>query len=122
MSNTFALDDLREAVERDFAPVVIEVGEDKITLRNLMRLPKLKRDEAVKLLNDFKALVTGEETAEDDGEDATLATAHAILELVADANGDKLVAALGDDIALTVRVLETWMEATQPGEAQNSPA
>lgn len=40
----------------------------------------------------------------------------------ADGKGKKLVAAIGGDLALALKLMERWSEATQSGEAQHSPA
>jgi len=126
MSNTFTLDALREDVERKYAPVKIAVGKREVVLRHLIRMPKGDREAVVELLNKFKdAVSSGPEDKADDAvldDDALLELGKEIVAKVAKDHGDVLVEALGDDLALTIHVLETWMEATQLGEAQNSPA
>jgi hypothetical protein len=48
-----------------------------------------------------------------------LYAATSVLEIVAD-HGKKLTKELDGDLAVTMKVLERWMEATQPGEAKRS--
>lgn len=113
MGNVFTLDSLREEVEKKYAPVVIEYGGDKpAELSALLRLPKKPRDVVLKQLDILQ---------ETDDVDVMQGCATEILKVVSP-DGQKLVEALGADLALTMRVLETWMESTQPGEAGNSPS
>jgi hypothetical protein len=124
MSNTFSLDDLREEVERDFAPVEIELSDGStVTLRNLLRLPRKDRDAVMRLITEMQDL---NDAAQDDkGEaeasdvDELVDTASQILSLVAD-NGKKLIKELDGDLTLTMRVLERWMESTSAGKPQPS--
>jgi hypothetical protein len=116
MTNIFSLDDLREEVEREFAPVTIELSDGtEVTLRNLLRLPKGQRREVVSTL---KVLEEVDGTDDSDVEEL-LHAATSVLEIVAD-NGKKLAKELDGDLAVTMKVLERWMEATQPGEAKRS--
>ena len=111
MGNIFTLDSLREEIERQYAPVVLEVGDQDVTLTNLMRLPKKKRDlvmAKVELLN----------TDDDVDEDQDQIALDIIL-----AVSDKpvlLKKALGDDLALIMKIVTVWMESTQTGEAESS--
>lgn len=110
MSNIFTLDSLREEIEAQYAPVVLEVGDQEVTLTNLMRLPKKKRItvmDKVSLLN-----------ADDDEKDME----HIALEILLEV-ADKpalLKKGLGDDLALTMKIVTIWMESTQVGEAESS--
>lgn len=128
MSNTFTLDDLRAAVEEKYAPVRITLSDGKdVVLRNLLRLNKTERATVLDLLEEFRGVVSEaedeEEINEEESVDKTLETAQKILVAVADkGRGKKLVEELGDDLALTIEVVERWMEVVKPGEAQNSPA
>lgn len=120
MANVFTLDSLREEVEREFAPVEIVVSDgSKVTLQNLLRLKKKQRDV---VLEKLKVLESVEKTDDDTNEIELLAeTASEILDLVAD-DGKKLLKELDGDVSVILKVLNKWMEATQPGEAQPSPA
>jgi|APGre2960657404_1045060.scaffolds.fasta_scaffold06014_3 hypothetical protein len=115
MSNVFTLDSLREEVEREFAPVQIELSDGTVvTLRHLLRLPKSTRD---KVIDTLKALET--EEGEEQDVDGMIDAATAVLKMVAD-QGARLVKELDGDVTLTMRVLERWMKTTQPGEATTS--
>lgn len=116
MSNIFSLDDLREEVEREFAPVTIELSDGtEVTLRNLLRLPKGQRRDVVDTLKVLEAV----DGSDDSDVEELLYAATSVLEIVAD-HGKKLTKELDGDLAVTMKVLERWMEATQPGEAKRS--
>lgn len=120
MSNIFTLDSLREEVEKEFAPVTIGLSDGtEVTLRNLLRLPKKTRDAVLETLKALGGVGDKDEVSSDEVDDL-IDAASKILELVAD-QGKKLVKELDGDLALIMKVLEAWTEATQPGEARNSP-
>lgn len=125
MSNSYSLDDLKRDLDKEFAPVEIQVGNETVVLRNLMRIGEKEREAVLAALNEMDKVDPEREEQELSPEEmATLTGAvNLILETVADkGKGKKLVAAINGDLALAMRVLEKWIEATQPGEAQNSPA
>jgi hypothetical protein len=111
MSNVFSLDSLREEIEKEFAPLQLEIGEKTVTLSNLMRLPKKKRDSAMAQLKTLE----NEDKLEIDAE----AVAVEILADVSD-NPTLLRKALAGDIALSMKILNLWMTSTQSGEAESS--
>lgn len=117
MSNVYSLDDLRNALDKEFAPV--EVGG--VVLRNLMRLPKGER---AKVMDAIDAVQTTPEDANNEEQlDSLLNNIKTIILTVADGNkGRTLASAIGDDLALGMKIINLWSEATQPGEAQNSPS
>ena len=115
MSNSFTLDDLRAEVEREFAPVQITLaGGTVVTLKHLLRLPRKTRD---KVVDTLKVLETKD--GEEQDVDAMIDAAESVLKMVSD-NGPALVKELDGDVTLVMRVLERWMQATQPGEASPS--
>lgn len=121
MSNVFTLDSLREEVEKEYAPLKIQLSDGtEITLVSLLRLPKKSRDAVLAALDALDSEDEGTTTSA--GVDSTLATALKVLELVSGTGGKRLVKELGDDLALTMKVLNSWTAATQPGEAKSSPA
>ena len=123
MSNVFTLDKLREDIEKEFAPVKIGLSDGtEVTLRNLLRLDKKDREAVLELLTSLDGLEKADEDQSPETIEKMLSVIHEILVLVAKEKGRKLVNEIGDDLALTMKVLEAWTEATQPGEAQNSPA
>jgi hypothetical protein len=113
MGKLFTLDSLREEVEKKYAPIEVDYGADKpAQLSAILRLPKGPRD---KVLEELDRL---QETSDvDEMQDCAVN----ILSLVSP-DGGRLVEAIGADLALTMAVLEAWMESTQPGEAGNSPS
>lgn len=122
MGNVFTLDALREEVEKEFAPVEIVVSDGTtVTLRNLLRLPKKERDEVLEKLKVLETLDKSGESEDANELDLLATTAVEIIILVAD-HGQKLAAELGDDLSIILKVLNVWMESSQPGEAQPSPA
>lgn len=129
MTNKFTLDQLRVDLDRQFAPLVIEVGDEQYTLRNLIRCNEKERDsvrDALKVVETAQSQTADEDESAADDMD-TLKKMAAALESViatvtADGRGRKLVTALGGDVALAMKVVEVWTEATRPGEAESSPA
>ena len=122
MTNVFTLDALREEVEKEFAPVKIVVSDgSEVTLRNLLRLNKRDRDRVLEKLKVLESIEKSESEEEGSDIDRLVETAVEIVTLVAD-DGKKLAKELDGDISLVLKVLEVWMESTQPGEAEPSPA
>ena len=121
-NNIFTLDAMREEIEKEFAPFQIEVDGEKLTLRNLLRVPKNRRDEVYGLLDELSA-------AQESDEGTLLVTeksaqiALKIIPLVADKEklARTLVERIEDDLALTLRLFNVWMESTQPGNSEDSP-
>jgi hypothetical protein len=120
-NNVFTLDAMREEIEKEFAPFQIEVDGEKLTLRNLLRVPKNRRDEVYGLLDDLSAAQESDE--------GTLAVteksaqiALKIIPLVADKEklAHVLVERIEDDLALTLRLFNVWMDATQSGNSEDS--
>ncbi|WP_158881992.1 phage tail assembly protein [Amycolatopsis anabasis] len=124
MTNSFSLDDLREDLDREFAPCTLTLGGEEIVLRNLMRLPEKERTEVLGALKEVEALDIESEEAqtEEDLNKMSAALDRVLGTVAAEGKGKKLVQAIGGDVLLGMKVLERWTEATQPGEAQNSPA
>jgi hypothetical protein len=118
MSNSYSLEDLVTDLDTLFAPIEIKAKGEKFILRNLLRLDKQDRI-AVKAAFEK---VQGNELANSDDE-AEVEGVYEILSIItADGKGPKLVAAIGDDLGLAMKLVELWTEATQPGEAESSPA
>lgn len=121
MSNIFTLDSMRSEIEREFAPFQIEVDGKTLTLRNLLRVPKIHRDDVYSMLDELSEIQSS-----DDGPltvtEKSAQIALQIIPLVAD--DEKLAAVLveriEDDLALTLRLFNVWMEATQSGNSEGS--
>ena len=110
MSNIVTLDQIREAAERKYGATEVVLGEgNTVTLVNVMRLPKEKRDRLMEVQRGLK-----------DDEDADQeAGLREILRLVAenDDHADRLLSAVGDDLASLVTVFELYSKGTELGEA-----
>lgn len=125
MSNIFTLDSMREEIERQFAPCEIDLGGGNVvTLRNVLRLPKKDRDVVYALLDelgDTQKDDAGEDETGLSGTEAAAEIALKIIPLVAEnqRSGEQLVEAIGDDLALTLRVFSSWMNGSQAGEADS---
>lgn len=123
MTNTFTLDSLREEADKKFAPFKIPLSDGtQVTLRNFLRLSQKTREAVLEGINSLNADNDDEDTASLDSIDRMAGTAARIIETVADANGKKLTKEIDGDIALLMQVINAWMEATQLGEADSSPA
>lgn len=124
MPNSFTLEDLRDDLDKEFAPLKITVGGEEFVLQNLLRVGEKSRKavrDALKDIEDVDPDEAKEKSLED--VDRMVGTLELILRTVtAKGKGDKLVAAIDGDVMLAMKVVELWSEATQPGEAQNSPA
>jgi|SRR5690606_674357 len=121
--STYSLDELRSEIERKYAPVSIELNEyEKVVLRNLLRLPRRDRADVFVLMDALDALDNSDADRGADYLQEAADLAAQVLILVADSRhlGEKLIALIGDDLALTLRIFEDWMKATQPGEAESS--
>ena len=125
MSNIFSLESMKEELDKEFAPLQLELGKDTLTLRNLMRISDTDRET---VLNALDSLDMGEDDDEDrertTEEIAAMSAAitEIFLAVTANGKGQKLVDYIDGDLQLSMKVMEKWTEATQPGEAQNSPA
>ena len=120
-NNVFTLDAMREEIEKEFAPFQIEVDGEKLTLRNLLRVPKNRRDEVYGLLDELSAAQESDEgTLSVTEKSAQIALK--IIPLVADKEklARTLVERIEDDLALTLRLFNVWMEATQSGNSEDS--
>jgi hypothetical protein len=126
MGNIFTLDAMREEIEREFAPFQIEIEGKTLTLRNLLRIPRKNRDQVYALLDEMSDLQKNS-----DGEGGGLASTEKsaqialhILPLVADNEklANILVENIEDDLALSLRLFNAWMQKTQSGEAEGSPS
>lgn len=119
MSNVYKLDDLRQDVENEYTSFVIEAGDETIELRHILRLPSEDR------LAVFKSMeyITSHQERDDLSPDEQESLSNEVFNLlrhVAGEQADTLVNGLGDDLLLAQRLVQTWMDVTSPGEAENS--
>jgi|SRR6187200_857198 len=122
MSNVFTLESLVEEVEREYAPLTIEAGDETFVLKSLFRCDKKVRDAVIDKLTELEGLYEQEDKKNSLNEDETLeAIAFVISNVTADRKGPKLVKLLKGDLMVSMTLLRKWREATQPGEATDSP-
>lgn len=109
---SFSLDDIKAAAEAKFGSTDIDISEtETVRLLNPLRLSKEKRDSLTALTKSM---------SEDDADqEAILSEA---IELVAESAGaaEKLLGAVGSDLAVLVQIFTTYSEGTQVGEASGS--
>lgn len=111
---TFTLTDLQNEVSKKYAPTVIENNGVEYVLPNLLQLDAKARDKALKKIESM-------EGDEDDSLEFQLTQAKGVLQDVTkDGKGKELVGLLGDNPAMILELIESWMEGTQPGEAEQS--
>lgn len=116
---TFTLTDLRNEVTKKYAPTIIENGDDKYILQNLMQMEERKRRAIEQLVDSIQ----DEPEAGEDGSDAENQTEVFRQILVAaedNDRGEELLELLGDNLAMLVELVNSWMEGTQLGEASQS--
>jgi hypothetical protein len=119
MGNIFTLDSLREEVEKQYAPVTITLADgSEVLLRNLLRLPRKLREEALETLRELENVE--QDSADESSVDKMTEVASSVLDLVAESGGKRLIRELDGDLTLTMKVLQRWMESTQVGEAERS--
>lgn len=119
MSNVWTLEDLDREIEKKYAPLVLKIGDQEFTMVSLLRVPKKVRAEVQKRLSDLNS---SEDENQEVSEDDTIAALQFVFTSVTkDNKGRALVRALGDDLVRYTTLMEKWQEATQPGEASDSP-
>lgn len=112
---TFTLADLKAEVSKKYAPTIVENGDEEFVLQNLLQLPAKRRTQVLNLTSD----VGGEDKEFDLDEEVKVF--RKIIEIVTeDDKGKELNALLGDNDALVVQLVTTWMDGTQLGEAEPS--
>lgn len=104
---SITLDDIRAGADAKYAAFDIELPDRTVTLLNPLRMSKAERKHLTELLNGLS-----------ESEDQEGAIDEVIL-AVADSkeNGDALLAALGDDLAKKMWVIEEYSKGAQVGEA-----
>ena len=108
MATTFKLDDIRTAAEAKYGNTKIEVGEHVVTLKNVLQLPKEKRDAVAGMSSDLDA----------EGVDQ-VAVLGSALRIVADTDeqADILLSAVGDRLDILLEIFNSYTGGTQVGEA-----
>lgn len=110
----FTLDDIKAAADKKYGSLIIPLGEDgEAELVNALRLPKEKRKALSKLQDRL-----GSDGGEEEQEEVLAETLRTVCRT--DSQADKLLAALGDDLAMIVTVFERYVAGTELGEASGS--
>lgn len=126
MTNSYSLADLRADLDKEFAPLSLDLGAGKsVVLRNLLRVTDAEREAVLSALAEVDELHDGEDDSATSPEDMSRLSraVELVLTTVAEpGKGPALAAALNGDLMLSMKVMERWTEATQPGEAEPSPA
>jgi len=118
MSTELTLDDINEAVEAKYGALIIPVGSHEVELVNALRLPKAKR-KALLSLQESMSSTDDEGNEQEVDQEAVL---EDMLRLVCktEGQGNKLITALGSDLAKLVYVFEQYTGKTELGEASPS--
>ena len=127
MSNVFDLDSIREELDKEFAPAIFKKGNKEFVLRNLMRVGKKDRTQIITLMKELQTTQGDNESVEDIDDPEEIERLQDLLAellsiVTADGQGPSLVEAVGDDIQMLSKVMEYWQEATDAGEAEDSPS
>lgn len=109
---TFSLDDLKTAVQKKYAPTVIQNGKDEYVLPNLLQLEAKRRKTITSLVDTLDETNDVEKQLEVVNEVLTV--------LTDDGRGEELLALLGGNTAMIMELFESWMDGTQVGEAERS--
>lgn len=118
---TFTLDQLKSDVEKNYATLTIEVGDDdKIDIRNVLRMDSGTRDKLLGVLDELEKVSKDEELSQVEQVAKTTALTREALRIAAGKRGEDLMALVGDDDALVMEIMSKWTEETQAGEAENS--
>lgn len=118
---TFTLDQLKADVEKNYATLTIEVGkDDKIDLRNLLRIPSEARSKITDKLDELEKIQDNEEISQTEMLSRTTEIASEVLALAAGKRGDDLLAVIDGDDALLMEIMSKWTEKTELGEAESS--
>lgn len=113
MSNSFSLDDIREAVEAKYGSTKVEFGDKVVELINPLQLPKKDREKLLEIQKSTN--LSEDELAEADQEQmfADLIRAVANNKKLA----DELIRAIGGNLAVLSEIVQRYNKGTQAGEA-----
>lgn len=124
--NKYSLTQLREDVDNEYPPLELEVDDRTVVLRNIMRLETTdQQEEALGAFDDLQKAAPADGGADDMTHEQLTALSRAslrVLRAITDSEtGEYLTDKVGNDIALVMKIVNLWVEVTNPGEAQNSP-
>lgn len=117
--STITLDSIRESLDNKYGAVEVDLGTSSVQLRNALRLSKEERKALMHVFDDVKS--SDDEDSEFD-EDVTLESMREMIRLVSDTKegAEKLITALGDDLAMFVEVMNEYTKDQKLGEASAS--
>lgn len=123
--NKVTLDFIREAADKKYANLTIDVAGTEVTLVNAMQLPKDKRDELMAAQKRLSAAKDEAEAAEGEGAEAPEVDQVAALEdtlriVVKGGKADALIEAIDGNLAVLATVFEMYTKGTELGEASAS--
>lgn len=118
---TFSLTDLKNAVDKKYAPTIVENGSDTYTLQNLLQLSEKDREAVLDLLDQL----TAKKDPDEDGESsdrldvsAELEAFSSVIRLVeVNGRGQDLLDLFGDNPAVLLELGTVWMNGSELGEA-----
>lgn len=114
MSNVFTLDALREEADKQYEPLVVALSDGtESVLKNVLRLNKPTR---TAILGAVDALNEGSGSYNEISENVEV-----IISAVA-TSPEKLLEDLDGDLALSIKLIERWMNGTQLPEVEPSPS
>ena len=114
MSNVFTLDSLRAEADKAFKPLIVPLSDGtESVLKNILRLAKPVREEILAAVDTLNK----DETTVNELSEAV----EAIIALAA-TNPDQLLADLEGDLAVSIKLIEQWIDGTQLPEADPSPS
>jgi hypothetical protein len=112
MSNTFALDDIRAAAERQYADTTIQISDTQsVKLLNPLRLPEARRNKLIAIQDRMNAAAKGDS---DENQGDLLEEG---LRLVAERGAEILIDAIGGDLTVLASTFQHYTKETQAGEA-----
>lgn len=112
-------------MDKTFSAVVLTVSDgSEVALKSILRLNQSDRKEIVQLLKDLSP--DKDEDKEEDGDEGIDSIERIsekttrVIEIIAGKGARKVLKDLDGDLPLTLKIIETWMEETQAGEAERS--
>lgn len=107
----FTLDDIRDAAEKKYGATVIDVDGQEVELVNALRLKK----------GDRQALVALQDKLEAEGADQEELLKEALRTVAkTKTQANRLIGAIGDDLAVLAEVFERYTGDSELGEASPS--
>lgn len=125
---TMTLDELRQDVEQRYGDFIVTLPDSvEVRLRSALRMPKEDRAKLRKLQQRFSDLQDETEGSHDSDEardpdsieDDMLEVVRDQIIVLADnkSHARRLLDEIGDDLAMLMGLVQSYMETTMPGEA-----